>query len=340
VDFEPALEPDTTEAEPTPESAPGERWRVGTSPGTHGRTIYRHTPGGPERGELIGVMDTGEAAAHVVEAVNQLAERLPNPLPAGGSGWGRQRLTELVAEARRLGPVDDMPDQVEALLADLDRLAELAERRGRWVQYERDIADRRQSERDAARRELAAAVEANHQLAAEVAELGAERERLRKRVHEAVDQCQRRHAPYVARCAEFDNWSGWARARFEQAGSDYWTMTSSANRLVIMSIIAERDAARRDAELWERAAGDMEARDRHAAADTLSATAARLAHSGTWADPLGRWTSEQAEAAGAQKQLMVDRVLDAAAEVRAGTRPVPGGPEPAPAGGEEPDHAE
>jgi hypothetical protein len=54
--------------EHTPE--PGERWRVGTSPGTHGRTIYRHMPGGPERGELIGVMDTGPDAALVVEAVN------------------------------------------------------------------------------------------------------------------------------------------------------------------------------------------------------------------------------------------------------------------------------
>jgi len=48
----------------------GERWRVGTSEGTHGRTIYRHLPGGPVRGELIGVMDTGPDAGLVVEAVN------------------------------------------------------------------------------------------------------------------------------------------------------------------------------------------------------------------------------------------------------------------------------
>jgi hypothetical protein len=52
------------------DAARGERWRVGTSPGTHGRTIYRHMPDGPERGKLIGLMDTREDAALAVEAVN------------------------------------------------------------------------------------------------------------------------------------------------------------------------------------------------------------------------------------------------------------------------------
>lgn len=52
------------------EPLPGERWRTGTSPGTDGRTIYRHLPGGPVRGELIGVMFSREMAALVRDAVN------------------------------------------------------------------------------------------------------------------------------------------------------------------------------------------------------------------------------------------------------------------------------
>lgn len=82
-----------------------------------------------------------------------------------------------------------------------------------------------------------------HPNAMERHELVAEVERLRTRVHEAVDECQRRHAPYVSRCDSFDAWSNWARDRFKEQGSDYWSMTSEANRLVIMSIIEERDAA-------------------------------------------------------------------------------------------------
>lgn len=73
--------------------------------------------------------------------------------------------------------------------------------------------------------------------------LRAENDRLRARIHEAVDECQRRHAKYVARCDQFDTWSAWARRRFEEQGSDYWSMTSEADRLVILSIIEERDAA-------------------------------------------------------------------------------------------------
>jgi hypothetical protein len=73
-------------------------------------------------------------------------------------------------------------------------------------------------------------------------------ERLRARVHEAVDECQRRHAKYVSRCDQFDVWSQWARQRFEEQGSRYWGMTSEADRLVIVSIIAERDEARAELE--------------------------------------------------------------------------------------------
>jgi hypothetical protein len=68
--------------------------------------------------------------------------------------------------------------------------------------------------------------------------------RLRQRIHEAVDECQRRHAPYVSRCAQFDVWSKWARECFEREGDRFWGMTSEANRLVILSIIEERDLAR------------------------------------------------------------------------------------------------
>jgi hypothetical protein len=32
----------------------------------------------------------------------------------------------------------------------------------------------------------------------------AEVDRLRTRIHEAVDECQRRHAAFVSRCAQFD----------------------------------------------------------------------------------------------------------------------------------------
>lgn len=81
-------------------------------------------------------------------------------------------------------------------------------------------------------------------LRAERDQLARDVKRLRERIHEAVDECQRRHARYVSRCAQFETWSVWARRRFEERGSDYWAMTSEADRLVILSIIEERDAAR------------------------------------------------------------------------------------------------
>lgn len=71
----------------------GERWRTGTSPGTHGRTIYRQMPGGPERGELIGVMDTAPDAGMVVQAVNRLlaADRLRVAVDTVLSNWAHVR---------------------------------------------------------------------------------------------------------------------------------------------------------------------------------------------------------------------------------------------------------
>jgi hypothetical protein len=44
--------------------------------------------------------------------------------------------------------------------------------------------------------------------------------------------------------------------------------------------------------------------------DVLRRAATRLANPAVWADTFGRWTAAQAEAAGAQKQMMVDLLLD------------------------------
>lgn len=131
----------------------------------------------------------------------------------------------------------------EGLRADNERLtAELDETRKRVAHYERCI------DWDATCKACAAGLDISHELAmrAEQAEeerdrLAADNERLRARVHEAVDECQRRHAKYVSRCAEFEHWSAWARQRFEDQGSRYWSLMSEADRLVIMTIIAERD---------------------------------------------------------------------------------------------------
>jgi hypothetical protein len=136
-----------------------------------------------------------------------------DPVLAGGPGWDRERLTELVAEARRRGPVDDMPDQVEALLADLDMFVGALDVRSTQL-YDALV------ERDAARAELA--------------------------------------------------------------------------------------TARRDAELWESAAGDMEARDRHTAADVLD-----------WA--AGEW---HRTAVGTNEWPTRDQLHEWATEVRAGTRSI------------------
>lgn len=80
-----------------------ERWRTGTSPGTHGRTIYRHVDGGPERGELIGLMDDAYTAGRVVEAVNHWL--------AADRKWAVEfRNGLLVRRLITTGPVEEVPD--------------------------------------------------------------------------------------------------------------------------------------------------------------------------------------------------------------------------------------
>jgi hypothetical protein len=72
----------------------------------------------------------------------------------------------------------------------------------------------------------------------------AEVQRLRDRIHEVTNECQRRYAAYVSRCERFDVWSAWARAHFAHEGDQTWTHGSQANRLLIMSLMEERDAAK------------------------------------------------------------------------------------------------
>lgn len=87
----------------------------------------------------------------------------------------------------------------------------------------------------------------------EVAHLRAEVERLRARVHEAVNETQRRYAPYQSRCDRFDVWATWARQRFDEVGGHDWRYQSEADRLVVLSLLEERDIARADlAELQAR----------------------------------------------------------------------------------------
>lgn len=71
--------------------------------------------------------------------------------------------------------------------------------------------------------------------------LTAEVERLRERVHTAVDETQRRYAPYQSRCHKFDVWSKWAREVYERHGG-LWGRESEATRLVVQSLLQERDA--------------------------------------------------------------------------------------------------
>lgn len=76
-----------------------------------------------------------------------------------------------------------------------------------------------------------------------LAEVEAERDRLRERIHTAVDECQKRHAPYVSRCAKFDLWSAWAAKHFERLDDNTWSHGSQANRDLILSLIEQREAA-------------------------------------------------------------------------------------------------
>ena len=93
---------------------------------------------------------------------------------------------------------------------------------------------------------------AGAELAAERDAARAEAERLRERTHEIADEANRRYAPYVSRCAEFDNQIAAAREHFSRHAfpepfsgepRTWWDMTSQYNRLALMEIIGQRDAA-------------------------------------------------------------------------------------------------
>lgn len=71
----------------------------------------------------------------------------------------------------------------------------------------------------------------------------AEVARLRKRIHEAVDETQRRYGKFQSRCHEFDVWSAWARDQFAQ-GNLLWGSQSEATRLVVLSYIEEAERAK------------------------------------------------------------------------------------------------
>jgi uncharacterized protein (DUF433 family) len=235
------------------------------------------------------VGDRGEGlVGQVIAAGERIMGALaaePAPEPAGGPGWDRETVGALAAGLAGESVAADLVspergqalrDQVLALLADRDRLAELAERRGRRAQHERDIADRRQAERGAARDELADVREELARMAGDVTDL---------RATVAMRDSQLRDV----------------RAELEYVRADREGLDLQRNRL-----LAERGGARLDAaaDALEEAAND---------ASVLLESGARA---------------------------FTARGLRARADIiRADGRPVPGSPQPAPAGGEEPDHA-
>lgn len=74
----------------------------------------------------------------------------------------------------------------------------------------------------------------------------AEVARLRKRIHEAVDETQRRYGKFQSRCHEFDVWSAWARDQFAKANL-LWGSESEAVRLVVLSYVEEAERAKEEA---------------------------------------------------------------------------------------------
>jgi hypothetical protein len=78
---------------------------------------------------------------------------------------------------------------------------------------------------------------------ATVEALLADNARLRARIHEAVDEVQRRYAGYQSRCDQFDDIARWARTVFE-AGGMSWDRLSVAERAIITLTAEERDTAR------------------------------------------------------------------------------------------------
>jgi hypothetical protein len=226
-----------------------------------------------------------------------------DPPPAGGPGWDRTQ-----TGAALHTPWEELHGLAEVvrLVQELDAArAELATARGAVAAagagWDREAAEL--ARRDA---ELAEAVEANRRWAADHAEQAAE---------------------LAAAVTERDAQVGIAgdvrrELREVTVERDRLERLTAADLETMARMRGELATARRDAEMWERAAGDMEARDRHAAADTLD-----------WA--AGQWVRE---VVGTNEWPTRDQLHEWAAEIRAGSRPVPGNPEPAPAGGEEPEH--
>jgi HAMP domain-containing protein len=230
------------------------------------------------------------ATANLATTSHGLAK--PNPLPAGGPGWDRETILlgfQQIAAAVRA----DKPIRFDA-----DNLAQLKALLADW-----DIAVR---QRDSlalcpvcfvADHERVTGARTSWRLApaSKTDEVG----------HLVQSEAEMRHQLTAAR-AELAQVQG----RVEDYRRDAWDRTA-----VVDALRAELATARRDAELWERAAGDMEARDRHAAADALEEAAQYVRK--VFADSI---------------DPEVGRVLEALAyTTRAGSRPVPGNPKPAPA---------
>ena len=68
-------------------------------------------------------------------------------------------------------------------------------------------------------------------------------ERLRKRIHEAVDECQRRHAPGVKELARLLNTRAIARRDYDEHGDKSWAYISEIQRAYIADLTDQRDAA-------------------------------------------------------------------------------------------------
>jgi len=73
-------------------------------------------------------------------------------------------------------------------------------------------------------------------------------ERLRARVHKAVDETQRRYAKYQSRCDNFDTWAKRAREYCEQDGGMAWGNTSEYHRLYVLLLHEEIARLRREVE--------------------------------------------------------------------------------------------
>jgi hypothetical protein len=180
------------------------------------------------------------------------------------------------------------------------------------------------------REALAGAVRANQEQTAEVervraelAEMTAERNRLREWNESLLEagaevqgEVERLRAELAtARGAVAAAGAGWDReaAELVRTREELAEVRRSLARQWAAyhdELTTELATARRDAEMWERAAGDMEARDRHAAADALAMAGTQLAAT--------------------HHHPAADLVRDLEAQIRAGERPVPGNPEPTP----------